>query len=137
MDSIMNNKYALASIGFLLGVYAGVNNPKILNNMTTNSDMIIIVGGLAIIYIAYKNKLENFVGNFMDSLSLKEKFTNVLDSIKSKVSAITLSQAKLDAKCQNEYGKDMDANKIKDTVTYKDYKMMKKNDPRSACSKLG
>ena len=79
----MNNKYAVASIGFLLGVYAEVNNPNILSNMTTNSDMIIIVGGLAIIYVAYKNKLEGFIS----SLSLREKFTAVINSIKSKVTS--------------------------------------------------
>ena len=127
----MNNKYAFASIGFLLGVYAGVNNPNILSNITTDNDMIIIVGGLAIIFIAYKNKLENFVGNFMDSLSLNEKFANIMKSLN-----ITAIEARMDAKCQNEYGNDMDANKIKDTVKYKDYKMMKKNDPNSACYKL-
>ena len=132
MDSIMNNKYALTSIGFLLGVYTGVNNPTILSNIIPNSDMIIIVGGIAIIYIAYKNKLEGFT----DVLSLKETFTTIVQSIKSKVSSITSSQIKIDAKCQNEYGNDMDANKIKDTFKYKDYKIMKKNDPMSACSKL-
>ena len=126
----MNNKYAFASIGFLLGVYAGVNNPTILNNVTTDNDIIIIVGGLVIIYIAYKNKLENFVDNF------KEKFTEVIDSIKSKVISAPLSVAILDARCQNEYGKDLDAKKIKDTVKYKDYKMMKENDPNSACQKI-
>jgi len=125
----MNNKYAVASIGFLLGVYAGVNNPNILSNMTTNSDIIIIVGGLAIIYVAYKNKLEGFIS----SLSLREKFTAVINSIKSKV---TSEQIIYDKDCQNEYGNDMEANKIKDTVRYKDYRMMKKNDPNSACSKL-
>jgi hypothetical protein len=127
MDSIMNNKYALASMGFLLGIYAGVNNPNILSNMTTNSDMIIIVGGLAIIYVAYKNKLEGFVS----SLSLRDKFTNIINSIK-----VSSKQIIYDKDCQNEYGNDMEANKIKDTVKYKDYKMMKRNDPNSACSKL-
>lgn len=126
MDSIINNKYAIASIGFLLGVYTGVNNPDILRNMTSNSDMIIIIGGIGIIYAAYKNKLESFVN------TLKENFENFVNSIKP----VTLSQAKLDAQCQNEYGDDMDANKIKDTVKYKEYKTMKKNDPNSACSKL-
>lgn len=126
MDSIMNNKYAIASIGFLLGVYTGVNNPEILSNMTSNSDMIIIIGGLGIIYAAYKNKLEGFVSN------LKENFENFVNSIKH----VKLSQAKLDAKCQNEYGDDLDNNKIKDTIKYKEYKMMKKGDPKSACSKL-
>jgi hypothetical protein len=126
MDSIMNNKYAIASIGFLLGVYTGVNNPEILSNMTSNSDMIIIIGGIGIIYAAYKNKLEGFVS------TLRENIENFINSIKP----VKLSQTKLDAKCQNEYGDDMDSNKIKDTVKYKDYKMMKKSDSKSACSKL-
>jgi hypothetical protein len=126
MDSIMNNKYAIASIGFLLGVYTGVNNPEILSSMTSNSDMIIIIGGIGIIYAAYKNKLEGFVN------TLKENFENFVNSIKH----VKSSQAKLDAKCQNEYDNDLDSDKIKETVKYKEYKMMKKGDPKSACSKL-
>jgi hypothetical protein len=117
IETLLNNKYVLFGLGFLVGSY--LNGKKSLSLL--GNDNIIILVGFILIYIAYIKKVESFSDN------------NLIKNLE------LASNIKLDSMCQNEYGIALDTNKINEYTTYTQFKEMKlkeHSENPTACSQL-